>query len=644
MNQTVPVSLCVLCAIIGITHGANANDASPNRPNILWITLEDVSPNLGCYGDDYAITPNIDALAAEGVRYTRVWSNAGMCAPARATLITGMYAPSTGAQNMRSEVRLPDFIRAFPEYLRKEGYFCSNHVKTDYNWQAPETTWDVQHRDWSANGWRRCAPGQPFFTVINITDTHSSQIYYRGEKNWRRRVAELGPDLVHDPAGVSVPPYYPDTPEVRGDLARYYDNITYADRLVARVLAQLEADGLADDTIVFLFSDHGQGMPRAKSWCFESSLHVPLIIRFPEKYQHLAPAAAGGTVDRLVAFVDFAPTVLSLCGVEIPRHFQGTAFLGEQAGPPRQYAYAYRDRMDERYELIRAVTDGRYKYIRNYLPHLPWFHEQTRSYPRLQPTYRIWHEWAAAGKLSGPSAIYMAHEKPREQLFDLSSDPHEVVNLANSPDHQETLRRLRRALKDWMLEIHDLGFMPEPQWFTRFEDFGDARPRYTIVRETPDQYQLEHLMAVAELVGAKGPDVVQQQRETLASPDPAVRFWAAVGLLTQPSLGVKERQALTKLLDDPTPSCRIAAAEALLRHGPHEKALEVLVECLNHQQFYVALLAANTLEHLGDAVRPVLPQLKRFLEREPSEADEERPWERKGLDEIVTRVVDSQSG
>ena len=335
---------------------------------------------------------------------------------------------------MRSDVRLPDFIRAFPEYLRKQGYFCSNHVKTDYNWQAPESTWDRQHRDWSDHGWRQRKAGQPFFTVINITDTHSSQLYYRGEKNWKRRVAQLPPNQVHDPAKVNVPPYYPDAREVRGDLARYYDNISYADRLVGKVLEQLEADGLDDNTIVFFFSDHGRGMPRSKSWCFESSLRVPLIVRFPEKYRPLAPTAVGGTVDRLVAFVDFAPTVLSLCGVEIPQHFQGTAFLGKQAGPAHRYAFAYRDRMDERYELIRAATDGRYKYIRNFLPHLPWFHEQTRNYPRLQPTYVKWHELANAGELSGSAAIYMAHSKPREQLFDLARDPHELENLAGAPN------------------------------------------------------------------------------------------------------------------------------------------------------------------------------------------------------------------
>jgi uncharacterized sulfatase len=269
----------------------------------------------------------------------------------------------------------------------------------------------------------------------------------------------------------------------------------------------------------------------------------------------------------LVAFVDFAPTVLSLCGVEIPRHFQRTTFIGEHTEPARRYAFAYRDRMDERYELIGAVTDGRYKYIRNFLPHLPWFHEQTRNYPRLQPIYLKWHELANTGELSGPAAIYMAPSKPREQLFDLSHDSHELENLANSPEHQESLQRLRVALRDWMVSIHDLGFMPEPQWFTRFEGLGDTRPRYSIARESPQEYPLEQIMAVADWVGQDSLETRHRQREMLASKDPATCYWAVMGLAAQPTLGTGEFDSLVAILEHPIPSCRVAAAKAILAHA-----------------------------------------------------------------------------
>lgn len=600
------------CCALVLLIVASVAGASEPRPNILWITLEDISTDLGCYGVDYADTPNIDRLAEQGVRFTRAWSNAGMCAPARATLITGMYPPGTGAQNMRSSVRLPEFIHAFPEYLRHAGYYTSNHVKTDYNWDPPQQPWTVRSRNWMEDGWKKRADGQPFFTVINITDTHSSQLYWRGEKRYRRRAEALGAERLHDPAQAPVPPYYPDTPEVRTDLARYHDNITYADQIVGRILNQLEADGLAEDTIVFLFSDHGRGMPRTKGWCFYSSLRVPLIVRFPQKFADLAPQPAGQTEDRLVSFVDFGPTVLSLAGIEPPSHMNGVAFLGRRAGPPRELAFAYRDRMDERFDLIRSVWDGRYHYIRNSFPHLPWFHEQTRDYPHTQPTYEVWHRLKAEGKLQGDAATYMAHRRPAEMLFDTKADPHELRNLAGDPQHAETLERLRAALHSWQDEVVDLGFMPEALWFEQFEDDGDLTPRHTLVREQPELYPLARLRELADALATDqaSPEMFQ----ALASENPAVRFWGTLGLLASGDRSEPVRDALRPLLQDETATVRATAAQALAAAGETDAALPVLLKILDHEQPFVALRAANGLDHLGEAARPVLPELKRYLE------------------------------
>lgn len=602
----------LLITLLALTASIAAN-ATSSRPNILWITLEDVSADLGCYGNDYANTPRIDALATQGLRYSRCWANAGMCAVARATLITGMYPPSTSAQNMRSRVTLPESIKAYSQYFREAGYYCSNHTKTDYNWEAPSEAWDSMDANWRQHGWNGRSGGQPFFTVINITDTHSSQIYWRGEEKWKRRYEALAPAHRHDPDQAPVPPFYPDTPAFRADIARYYDNLSYADLLVGEILDQLEADGLAEDTIVFLYSDHGRGMPRTKGWCFETSLRVPFIVRMPERFQALSPAEPGSTIDRLVSFVDFAPTAMELCQIDIPDNMQGVPFLGNSVPPAKPYAFAYRDRMDERVDLIRAVTDGRYKYIRNYLPHLPWFHHQTRQYPSTQPSYLIWHQMANTGELSGDAAIYMARERPREQLFDLESDPYELNDLAEDPAHAAKLEELRRALRDWQDEILDLGFMPESEW-SRIESQGDLRSRHTIARESADRYPLDTIRETAEWVG-DGPQHLGAQLRRLTAPHPATRYWAALGILashdeTDPK---RLRPALQKAMRDTSYSVQIVAAETLCRLGDSQRSLDTLIAALHHPKPYISLQAANALDHLDTLALPARPRIEAFL-------------------------------
>lgn len=578
-----------------------------DRPNILWIVLEDLSPELGAYGDPYAVTPHIDRLAAESAIYTRAFSNGGACAPARSTLITGMYPPGIATHHMRSEGAPPPFVQGFPQYLREAGYYTSNHVKLDYNWIAPASIWDSHDADWREKGWK-LRGDKPFFSVINITETHSSQVYHPWV-DWESRRAALDPEQRHSAATAVVPPYYPDTPETREILKRYADNVTFADRKVGAILAALEEDGLADDTIVFFYSDHGTGLPRSKSFQFESSTRVPLLIRFPAQFEDLAPVSPGGRVERLVAFVDFPATVLSLAGATIPEHFQGQAFLGDAArGFPQKYVFGYRDRMDERYEFIRSVRDGRFKYIRNYFPHLPWFHEQTRLYPSSNPLLKAWHRLAGLGELTGPAALYMARTKPREQVFDLRNDPHEIRDLAADPAYAGVLTKLRKAHRRWVLEIQDLGFLPEEEMWLRFD--GRA---YEAIRADPSLYPLERILAAADLVGT-GPEAVERQIELLADPDPTVRFWAGVGLIAQGGAARPARAALLRALDDDRPSVRTVAAQALCEIGECDRGLPVLLEQLHSdKQQFVALRAANSLDHLGEKARPALESMRRFL-------------------------------
>ena len=432
------------------------------RPNIVWITCEDMSPRLGCYGDDTVPTPNIDRLSTEGVRYTRAFGVYGVCAPNRHTLITGTYPSTNGAMAMRTWKRtaalhmitdpellaIPTYeatpaaeVKCFPEYLRAAGYYCTNNVKTDYQFRDPVTVWDESS---TIAHWRNRPDAEtPFFAVFNSTLTHESKIFKQTS------------DRVVDPKQVTLPPYYPDTPIVRRDLARQYDNIAAMDVWVGEMLKQLEEDGLLEKTIVFFYSDHGDGLPRMKRWVYDSGIQVPLIVRFPNK------KGAGTTNDKLVSFIDFAPTVLALAGLERPDYLQGQPFLGAEEVAPRKYVYACRDRMDPAPETIRAVRDKRFKYVRNYRADLPYigFIPYRDQQEIMQEILRL----TKAGQLGPDQWQFTGLKKPLEELYDTQADPHEIQNLASVPKHFEKLAELREAHLTWTRETSDLGHLPETE-------------------------------------------------------------------------------------------------------------------------------------------------------------------------------------
>jgi uncharacterized sulfatase len=468
-TRATSIKLWAILAIVfsakltGATQPASttATSAGP-RPNILWISLEDISPDFGCYGDKYAITPVFDRFAKEGVRYTRVFTHAPVCAPSRSGLITGMYPTSIGTHHMRTKAVTPRDVRCFTEYLRAAGYYCTNNVKTDYQFDPPFTAWDENS---NRAHWRGRSARQPFFAVFNFTETHESQIRDRSPQT-KNLIEQLTAEERHDPAKAVLPPYYPDTPLVRRDWANYHDNITAVQKRVTRVLEELEQDGLADDTIVWVWGDHGRGLPRGKRWIYDSGIHVPLLIRVPEKWRtyaggdHADQLRPGSVIDDLVAFVDFAPTVLSLAGVAVPNHMQGRSFLGQDRPPPRKYVFAARDRMDERYDVIRAVRDKRFKYIRNFMPHLPY--AQPIAYMDLMPTMREWRRLHGESRLNDLQALFFRETKPIEELYDTDADPHEVHNLAEDSRYRDKLKELRDRLAEWMAVTGDLGLIPEP--------------------------------------------------------------------------------------------------------------------------------------------------------------------------------------
>lgn len=455
MSQTV-LSLAVVLTLAGTAGPAIATE----RPNILWISCEDTSPDLGCYGDKYAHTPNLDRLAAQGARFTSAFTVAGVCAPSRSGIITGMYPCSIGTHHMRSKGVPPAYVKCFPEYLRAAGYYCTNNVKTDYNFDAPVTAWDECNQ---RAHWRNRRAGQPFFAVFNFTTTHESQIRDPRPET-ARLVAALSESERHDPLKAALPPYYPDTPIVRKDWANYYDLVTAMDKQAADLLKQLEQDDLADNTVVFFWGDHGRGLPRAKRWVYDSGIHAPLIIRWPG---HVEP---GSVRNDLVSFLDFGPTVLSIAGVPVPKYMQGRPFLGTAAAEPRKYIFAARDRMDETYDIIRCVRDSRYKLIRNFKPGRPY--AQYIDYGEKMPTLQEMRRLNKEGKLTGAQTIFFLPEKPPEELYDLQNDPHEVRNLIDSPELADVRDRLRAALKEWMDDIHDLALVPEPELKERMRPSG----------------------------------------------------------------------------------------------------------------------------------------------------------------------------
>jgi uncharacterized sulfatase len=564
---------------------AASHAAEPTaRPNVLWITCEDIGPHLGAYGDQYATTPNLDQFAATGLRYLTAWSNAPVCAPARTTIISGLYPTSTGSEHMRSMTRLPAGMKMYPQFLREAGYYCTNNAKEDYNLEKPGQVWDASS---GKAHWKNRKPGQPFFAVFNLLITHESQIRKRPHH------------LVHDPAKAPLPAYHPDKPEVRHDWAQYYDNITTMDQQFAERLKELTDAGLADDTIVFFYSDHGSGMPRSKRWPYDSGLHVPLIVHFPKKFQHLAPKdySAGGKTDRLVSFVDLAPTLLSLVGIKPPEYFQGQAFLGSFAVAPRSYIHGFRGRMDERYDMVRSVRDQRYVYIRNYMPHK--IYGQYLDYMFQTPTTRVWKQLYDAGKLQPPQTFFW-QTKPPEELYDLQEDPDEVRNLAGVAKHQDTLKRLRQAQREQVLKVRDVGFLPEDEIHSR----SPGSTPYEVGHDD-QKYPLGRILDTAELASSLRPDALPQLREAMRDSDSAVRYWATLGILMRGKEAVAAAHGdLLKALTDPAPSVRIAAAEALGKYGSDDdlnRALTVLLELapLSKNNLYVSMRALNAIDELG---------------------------------------------
>jgi len=580
-----------------------------DRPNILWLSAEDISPHIACFGDPYAITPNLDALAAGGTKFTNTYTTAGVCAPCRSGIITGMYQNSIGSHHMRCNATLPEWLKPFPIYLREAGYYCTNNSKTDYQFSKPSAReiWDSSS---SKAHWKNRPEGKPFFAVFNYTGCHESGI---ADAAKYESVTEglSGTERQNPEAFDNLPPYYPDTPTVREDWKRNYELITAMDQWAGRLIEEVKAAGEWENTVVMFWSDHGIGLPRAKRWLYDSGTRVPMILRLPEKWQDLSP---GEVDDRLVNSVDFGPTMLQLAGVEAPDYQHGISFLGDD--PRREYVYGARDRMDERYDIIRAVRDQRFRYVRNFEPLKPYY--QYMNTPEKGATMREIREAEKAGNLTGALALFSAGSKPAEELYDLANDPHEINNLAGDPAHAEKLAELKKALFDWQLAIGDLGLIPESEIDLREEAAGST---YAILHgETDQSVFIKELTSIATKA-SEGEGAFPDLLAALDHDDSAIRYWGATGLGNFAEEAKGREGVLTGLkeaLHDLSPTVRIAVGRALCRMGETEPALQVVADEVSGEGEWARLEAAIVLDELDEVARPALGALQAGLEDQPN--------------------------
>ncbi len=585
-------------------------------PNILWITAEDMSPYLGCYGDEFSTTPHLDRFAKESVRYTRAFAAAPVCSPSRACLITGVTTVSLGAHQMRSAFPIPDRVKAFPSYLRGAGYFTSNNVKTDYNNGATQRliaeAWDESSGEahWRSGQRRK---GQAFFAVFNDMTTHQSRTTVWPYEVFKREVqSHLSEEEIHDPGKVPLPTYYPDTPSIRKEWARMYDCVTVMDKNTGRLLKELKEDGHADNTIVFFYSDHGTGMPRGKRMLYDSGMRVALMVRFPRCYQHLAPSPPGTVNEELVSFVDFPATVLNLAELGKKDYMQGRRFLGRNCDPESDYVYGCRDRVDEVFECARSLRSRKYLYIRNYHPHLS--HNQPSVFSDLgvtrQEITRLAEE--APQTLNKAQMDYAGPGKPAEAFYDCDLDPHNLVNLLEgvmTVEQQDALRAHRRAYESERLRLRDPGAIPEDEIWTWVRDEG--KPLHDILRGKSDhQPDLAKAWSAADLVGRSD---FGTALKLLQSDDPIERYWAILALRVG---GYENRERLVDYLEDISASVRIEAADWLAREGSSRKAaLECLIRELAHEDWWVALRACRAIELLGKDARAALPSMRELYDK-----------------------------
>lgn len=595
----------LLCVVATFFCFAQLIAAEPTqtRPNILWISCEDISPHLGCYGDTTATTPNLDRLASQGTVFTHAFSCHGVCAPSRTGIITGMYPIALGANHMRSKAGLPSSVKLFPQLLREAGYYCTNNSKTDYNlnWNQ-KATWDANSA--KAHWKNRPKPDTPFFAVFNLTMTHESKVWPVG---WKDVVAELPEEQRHRAEDMIVPPLYPNTTDVQQDFARLADLITVMDQEAGRLLKELDDAGLSDNTIVMFWSDHGNGLPRAKRWTYDSGSRVPLIVRVPQSLRAVADIAPpNSTDDRMINLIDLGPTVLNLAGVSVPEHMHGRPFLGPQQHDGHKFIFGARDRLDERFDMVRTVRTRQYRYVRNLMPWRPAL--QHVSYGETNETMKEMRRLLKDGQLSSNSSQWFTSPRAAEELYNLNEDPWEQKNLASSAEHQQILGSLRQTLDDWQVTTGDVHLLPEIMLDEAQQLSGD---RASIFQVEAGRTRAKQLLDAAKLASQLRASDAVTSVDQLSS-DPGIRWWQVS--LAAHAPGVENRIAvLQHETGNAHPAIRIAAAGGLTRAGKADEAALVLKELLASDNDFIRHATMLEVDEAGETlIHAMSDELKSF--------------------------------
>ena len=558
-------------------------------PNIVWLVSEDNIPYIGAYGDKLAHTPNIDKLAVSGVVYNHAFVNAPVCAPSRNTIITGMYPNSLGTQHMRSNYKLPDFVKFFPEYLRKAGYYTTNFKKEDYNTSSADS---LKHAAWDESyffdakpdmkTYRNRKPGQPFFHVQNFGVTHESSLF------------DSIPDekLGYKPDDMVVYPYHPNTFDFRHDYAQYYHKISLLDKEIGEVINELDQQGLLDSTIIFYFGDNGGILPRSKRYLFESGTRVPLIVSVPEMYKHLMPEKIGTHSDRIVSFVDLAPSILNLVGLKIPEYMQGQPFLGKNVPESPDYAFMFRGRMDERYDLMHATRNLQYRYIRNYYPER--IYAQHLQYLWQSRAIRVWERLHKEGKLNKVQSAFW-ETKPYEELYDIVKDPHNINNLAKDPEYADVLNELRNATDNWIAEIKPVDVIPEQMLFS----INKKAVLYDFLKN--GNFPLMKVHEVARMSARAAKEDFKTLYAYTKDENPAIAFWG-IKAMFQYADELKSSGLLDefkKNLSHPELFIQLLTADVLIGIGEKQDFRQIILDGVNSDNRYNRLEALELYEKLA---------------------------------------------
>jgi len=574
-----------------------------DRPNVVWIVSEDNSIHyMRHFFPGGAATPSIEAMAADGLTFDHAFSNSPVCSVARTTLATGCYGPRIGTQFHRRYqlAPMPAGLEMFPAYLRKAGYYTTNNSKKDYNAVEGDGVWDESSA--KATWKNRVDSGQPFFHMQSHTQSHESSLHFPAStfKN---------EPTVADPATVPLADYFPDEPIFRYTHAYYLDRMQVIDDIVGETIAELDQAGVLEDTFVFYFGDHGGVLPRSKGYVYESGLHVPLVVRVPNNFRHLAPAQPGSRIDGFVEFADFGPTTLNLCGVTVPPQVDGKPFLGSGISrkdlAARDESFGYADRFDEKYELIRSLRKGKYQYIRHYQPYLPDGLNNNYRYKSL--AYTAWRDLFNAGKLSGPSLQFF-QPKGVEHLYDCQEDPHQVKNLASDPAYAKVLLDLRGRLQQRVKQLPDLSFYPESHLLAHAMDnpvaYGQAQ-----------QSEIARLVDTADLALLPFDQAASELKGALADKNPMIRYWAAMACTAFGQDAESLATVAMPLLEDDHWLVRVRAAEFLGRIGKINPQ-EVLTEVVNTTKDpVIATEALNSVVWFRDF----------FADRHPVQRSDFRP-------------------